>query len=111
MTAREVNATVRTVTHAWLDIPGVQSWLELPNGYWNLDYDDPVRREVRSKIAYQTMLDNRIALDALALEDILPKVYERTNGQITIHTLNAIIRPSHIPIPIAVVLPLPEVFP
>tara|TARA_B110000444_G_scaffold261557_1_gene315288 strand:- start:11895 stop:14231 length:2337 start_codon:yes stop_codon:yes gene_type:complete len=88
MTAREVNATVRTVTHAWLDIPGVQSWLELPNGYWNLDYDDPVRREVRSKIAYQTMLDNRIALDALALEDILPKVYERTNGQITIHTMN-----------------------
>jgi len=88
MTAREVNATVRTVTHAWLDIPGVQSWLNLPNGYWNLDYDSPLRREVREKVAYETMLENQITLDSLALEDILPKVYERVNGQVTVHTLN-----------------------
>lgn len=88
MTAREVNATVRTVTHAWLDIPGVKSWLDLPNGYWELDYNDPLRREVREKVAYQTMLENQIALDTLALEDILPKVYERSIGQITIHTMN-----------------------
>ena len=88
MTAREVNATVRTVTHAWLDIPGVQSWLNLPNGYWDLDYDSPLRREVREKVAYQTLLDNQAALDALALEDILPKVYERVNGQVTVHTMD-----------------------
>ena len=88
MTAREVNATVRTVTHAWLDIPGVQSWLNLPNGYWNIDYDDPIRREVREKVAFQTMIDNQAALDLLALEDILPKVYERTNGQVTVHTMD-----------------------
>jgi len=88
MTAREVNSTVRTVTHAWLDIPDVKSWLDLPNGYWELDYDNPIRREVREKVAYQTILDNSAALDALALEDILPKVYERSNGLITIHTMD-----------------------
>ena len=88
MTAREVNATVRTVTHAWLDIPDVKSWLDLPSGYWDLDYDSPIRLEIRQKVAYKTMLENQIALDALALEDILPKVYERSNGQITIHTMN-----------------------
>tara|TARA_B100000459_G_scaffold147478_1_gene117682 strand:- start:2998 stop:5355 length:2358 start_codon:yes stop_codon:yes gene_type:complete len=88
MTAREVNATVRTVTHAWLDIPDVKSWLDLPNGYWDLDYEDPLRREIREKVAYQTMLENRITLDTLSLEDILPKVYERANGLITTHTMN-----------------------
>ena len=88
MTAREVNATVRAVTHAWLDIPNVKSWLDLPTGYWELDYDSPLRLEIREKVAYQTILDNSIALDALALEDLLPKVYERSNGQFTVHTLN-----------------------
>ena len=88
MTAREVNATVRAVTHAWLDIPGIKNWLELPTGYWELDYENPLRLEIREKVAYQTILDNSIALEALALEDILPKVYERSNGQFTVHTLN-----------------------
>ena len=88
MTAREVNATVRTVTHTWLDIPGVSNWLDLPSGYWNLDYYDPIRREVREKVAYQTMLDNVEALESMALEDLLPKVYERVNGALLTHTMS-----------------------
>lgn len=88
MTAREVNATVRTVTHTWLDIPGMSSWLDLPSGYWDLDYDDPIRREIREKVAYQTMLDNVEALESMALEDLLPKVYERVNGELLTHTMS-----------------------
>jgi hypothetical protein len=67
ITAREVNGTVRTITHAWMDVPGVQSYLNLPTGYWNLDYDDPLRLEIREKVAYETMLSNSEALDRLSL--------------------------------------------
>ena len=88
MTAREVNATVRTVTHTWLDIPGMSSWLDLPSGYWDLDYEDPIRREIREKVAYKTILDNAEALDSMALEDLLPKVYERLNGALITHTMS-----------------------
>ena len=87
MTAREVNGTVRTVTHAWMNIPGIQTWLNLPTGYWDLDYEDPLRLEVREKVGYQAILDNQNAVSQLALVDILPKVYERVNGVLTIHTM------------------------
>ena len=88
LTAREVNATVRTVTHTWMDIPGVKNYLEYPTGYWNLDYDSPLRREIREKVAYETILANQEALDALELEDIIPRVYERENGIITSHSMS-----------------------
>ncbi len=88
MTAREVNGTVRTVTHAWMNIPGLQTWLDLPTGYWNLDYDDPLRLELREKVGYQTILENQLTLSKLALVDILPKVYERVDGALTIHTMD-----------------------
>jgi hypothetical protein len=88
MTAREVNVTVRTVTHAWMNIPGLQTWLDLPNGYWNLDYDDPLRLELREKVGYQTILDNQETLARLDLVDLLPKVYERVDGRLTVHTMD-----------------------
>ena len=88
ITAREVNGTVRTVTHAWMDVPGVRSWLDLPTGYWNLDYDDPLRLEIREKVAYQTMLDNREVLDRLSLSDLIPQVYEYSDGVVDVHTMS-----------------------
>ena len=88
ITAREINGTVRTVTHAWMDIQGVQSWLNLPTGYWNLDYEDPLRLEIREKIAYQTMEANREALDAMSLGDLIPQVYEYSGGEVNVHAMN-----------------------
>lgn len=88
MTAREVGGTVRTVTHAWMNIPGLQTWLDLPAGYWDLDYYDPLRLEIREKVGYQTILDNQANLARLELVDLLPKVYERVNGQLTVHTMD-----------------------
>ena len=88
MTAREVDATVRTVTHAWMNVPGLQTWLNLPDGYWNLDYDDPLRLEIREKVGYQTILDNQATLARISLEDLLPKVYERVDGVLSVHQLD-----------------------
>ena len=88
MTAREVNGTVRTVTHAWMNIPGIHTWLDLPSGYWNLDYEDPLRLEIREKVGYQTILDNQRTISMLTLSDIIPKVYERVNGALTVHTMD-----------------------
>ena len=88
ITAREVNGTVRTITHAWMDVPGVQSYLNLPTGYWNLDYDDPLRLEIREKVAYETMLSNSEALDRLSLADLIPQVYEYSSGNVVVHEMS-----------------------
>ena len=88
ITAREVNGTVRTVTHAWMNVPGVSSWLNFPSGYWNLEYDDPLRLEIREKLAFQQMQRNSEVLERLSLEDLIPQVYEYSNGEVVLHTMS-----------------------
>ena len=87
ITAREVNGTVRTVSHAWMDVQGLRTWLDLPAGYWDLDYDDSLRTEIRQKVAWETIQENREVLSMLTLEDLLPQVYEYSNGSVTTHTM------------------------
>ncbi|MGB0950794.1 MAG: beta-propeller domain-containing protein, partial [Poseidonia sp.] len=88
ITAREVNGTVRTVTHAWMNVPGMASWLNFPSGYWNLEYDDPLRLEIREKLAFQQMQRNSEVLERLSLEDLIPQVYEYSNGEVILHTMS-----------------------
>jgi hypothetical protein len=88
MTAREVDGTVRTVTHTWMDIPGLKTWLELPDGYWRLDYDDPLRRTLREEAASAAILHNQETLDSLSLADILPQVHERIGTEISTHHMS-----------------------
>ena len=88
MTAREVDGTVRTVTHTWMDIPGLKTWLELPDGYWRLDYDDPLRRTLREEAASAAILHNQETLSSLSLADILPQVHERVGTEISTHHMS-----------------------
>ncbi len=88
MTAREVASTVRTVTHTWMDIPDLQTWLQYPDGYWNLDYDDPNRRVLREQAAAAAISHNKEVLRSITLEDILPQVHERVGDQIITHHMS-----------------------
>ena len=88
ISAREVNGTVRTVTHASMNIPDVKTWLDLPAGYWNLNYDDPLRLEIREKVAFQTMMENAESINALELSDLIPQVYEYSDGEVSVHTMS-----------------------
>ena len=87
ITSREVDGVVRTVSHAWMDIRGLQSWLDLPNGYWNLDYDDPLRLELRQQAAYEAIKENQETLINLHLSDIVPQVYERVGDEVSTHQM------------------------
>ena len=88
MTAREVAGTVRTVTHTWMDIPGLQTWLEYPENYWGSDYDEETRRTLREQAAAAAINHNREVLDQISLQDILPQVHERIGDEITTHHMN-----------------------
>ena len=87
-TAREVNGTVRAVTHSWMNINGLRSYLNLPSGYYNLDYDDPLRLTLRQEAAYEAMVENSEALEDLELGDIIPKVFEKTSDGVITHEMD-----------------------
>ena len=70
-----------------MDLRGLQSWLEFPTGYWNLEQDDPLQLEIREKLAYETMVRNSQALDDLTLADLIPQVYEYSDGEVSVHLM------------------------
>ena len=87
ITAREVDGTIRTVTHAWMETRGLSSWLDLPEGYWSLDYDNPLRLQIREEVAYQTMLENEEVIADMSLSDLVPRIYERQGDSVFTHSI------------------------
>ena len=88
MTAREVAGTVRTVTHTWMDIPGLQTWISYPEGYWGSDYTEEERRNMREAAAQDAMEHNQEIMSKITLEDILPQVHERISDEIITHHMD-----------------------
>ena len=44
-TAREVEGRVRMVSYSWMNIPGVKTWLDTPESFWNTN-DDSERERI-----------------------------------------------------------------
>ena len=88
MTAREVLGTVRTVTHTWMNIPDLRTWLNYPDNYWDDEYTEDERRNMREVAALEAMEHNLKVIEALNLEDIIPQVHERIDGDILTHHMS-----------------------
>jgi len=88
MTAREVDGTVRTVTHTWMDIPDLKTWLDYPEKYWDSELDEESRRNMREQSAAAAIKHNRKVLDETSLQDILPQVHERSGNKIITHHMS-----------------------
>ena len=87
--AREIDGSVRAITHSWLNIPGLSNWLNMPSAYYDLEWDDPARKTYREMIAYETIQANDKVLEAIALEDLVPKIYQRVDGEIIEHDMRS----------------------
>ena len=87
--AREIDGSIRAITHSWLNIPGLSNWLNMPNAYYELEWDDPERKTYREMIAYETIQANDEVLGTIALEDLVPKIYQRVDGEIIEHDMRS----------------------
>ncbi|MAR47469.1 MAG: hypothetical protein CMA41_06700 [Euryarchaeota archaeon] len=87
--AREIDGSIRAITHSWLNIPGLSSWLNMPSEYYDLNWEDPQRRTYREIIAYETIQANEKILESITLEELVPKIYQRIDGQITEHDMRS----------------------
>jgi uncharacterized secreted protein with C-terminal beta-propeller domain len=76
-TARKVGSSIRMITYAWTDIPGVQTWPTYPENYWELS--EAAREAALEQAIERTVESNHEALQHLALEDFIPRMYVR-NG-------------------------------
>jgi len=88
-TAREVDGTVRMVSHGWVDIPEIKWYIDYPESYWEYEWDDPLRNLIRNETIYQTIQDNMEVIASTPLSKIIPQVYERMGDQVLTHALTS----------------------
>jgi len=89
-TAREVDGTVRLVSYGYLDTPGLRYWPELPDRYYELDWDDPERNDIWNSSIEQTIEQNEEIIADYTPEDMVPQIYERrSDGNFLIHAFTA----------------------
>ena len=85
LTAREQNGMVRTITHGYLDLPGLRTWVEISpehqNTYYNLDWDHPARQAIWNVSVNRTIGINNEIIDSASIENLMPQMYHRAlNG-------------------------------
>jgi len=88
ITAREVAGSVRAVTHSWMNIPDLRTWLNYPEGYWDSDVTKEERLNMREVAAVEAITHNLEVLEQLSLEQMLPQVHERIGDEIITHHMS-----------------------
>ncbi|MBJ84551.1 MAG: hypothetical protein CMB52_03435 [Euryarchaeota archaeon] len=84
-TARMVNGTVRSVSHMWSYIPGLQTYPSLPTDYWNTEsWED--RMDLWNVSVDSLIETNQVVIESLTMADFAPQMHER-NADGTITTL------------------------
>ncbi len=79
-TARLVDGTVRSVTHLYTYFQGIQTWVSLPNDYYQIE-DKSARMDIWNQSLIDTLHSNELVIQSLTLEDFVPQMYEsQTDG-------------------------------
>lgn len=86
-TAREVEGRVRMVSYSWMNIPGLKTWLDTPEAFWNTNNEDE-RERILYATLQATLAENEEAMVNLGLDDFIPKLYERNGPEFSQYTFS-----------------------
>ncbi len=79
-TARLVDGTVRSVTHLYTSFQGIQTWVNLPDNYYQIE-DTYERMNIWNQSMIDTINSNNVVIQSLTLEDFIPQMYEGTSDE------------------------------
>ncbi len=95
-TAREVDGTVRMVSHGYLDVPGMVYWPEMPDEYldvyWDIvesGEDKPLTNhalDLWKEAINDTIAQNEATINATDLDELVPRIYEMAGEDVTVHS-------------------------
>ena len=86
-TARESGGTVRMVSYGWMDVYGLKTWLDFSDykTYWDLDWESSDREQIWMEVMNETIEYNDKIIDQTPLDDLLPRIHEKSGDNITTH--------------------------
>jgi uncharacterized secreted protein with C-terminal beta-propeller domain len=78
-TARRVESSVNMLAYSWTESYGLLYWPELPEEYYQLPPDDPLRMQMWTRAIRKTIEYNDDLISKLTLHDLVPVMFEVTN--------------------------------
>lgn len=79
-TAREIDGSVRMVAYSWLDIPGLVSWPEVDESFYEVLLSDSDRERLWREAIARAINHNDAIIATLPLDAFVPRLYERGEG-------------------------------
>lgn len=79
-TAREIDGSVHMLAYSYVEPYGLLYWPELPEEYYLLPYDDPLRKQMWTRAIASAIEHNDGIIAGLTLKDLVPKMFE-VNGE------------------------------
>ena len=73
------------VSYGWMEVYGLQTWLEFDYTYWNLDWESPEREKMWMEKMNETIAYNDKIIDSTPLDNLIPRIYEKSESNITTH--------------------------
>jgi len=85
LTGREVNGTVRMVTYGWIDAQDLRTWVQIEDydAYWSANETE--QSIIWNESINATINWNEASMESVQLNDLVPRMYERSEGGIVIH--------------------------
>jgi hypothetical protein len=82
LTGRRIDDVIRMASYAWFHIPGLQGWLDVPSGFWELNPLDPRRSGILDAALERALARNDAVLAAARLPDFVPRMFERRGSSV-----------------------------
>lgn len=83
-TARLIKSFMHMAAYSWMDVPGLIYWPDLPALYYTIS-SQAVRRLVWNQAVARAIAANDAVIDALPLQDLVPRYYELSGSTLVPH--------------------------
>ncbi len=83
-TARLIESFVHMASYAWMDVPGLVYWPDLPDMYYSIT-SPALRRLIWNQAAARAIAENEALINRLTLQDLVPRRYELAGSTLIEH--------------------------
>lgn len=82
LTGRRIDDVIRLASYAWFDVPGLQTWLDVPYEFWDAIVPESARHAEIDRAYERAVAENDRVLAATDVSHFVPRLFERQGNRI-----------------------------
>jgi len=88
-TSRKVGSAVHMFTYSWIEVHDLKYWPDLPDDYYLLGPDNPLRQQLWDKGISDAITYNDQLIESLTLQDLVPRIFLVVPDGVVAHDFTA----------------------